>query len=394
MLSTTPVLRLSPVMFLCLALALPAHASPNQVDPRVAPEAAGAWAADNEVAVEVEPVAEPEPEPVAKPKTRPKRNAAKAQHTIVHDKPRVRPVLPSEPRSEPKVYSSSLTDFGRRLGWGVLLALAVGGLGAAGFYRRQLRRSALTIEDLQGRRRGGEANVQRLTAEVRNQEHRAVQAEDGQRRAIAANQDLLERLKAAEAEVRRLLFELSLAPVRSQMEEIALNRAVADPDADLDMEDEELPDDLSEQARLTEEAKRLKAHLAILRKAGKRSPNAVALQDVLNGEEQTVFWAALAWTKRNSLRLHPQVSMGEFLNAGGGGLKDKVFRAFNARRVDFLISDRNWKPLLVIEHQGTGHRKGNWRLHDAVKRVVLRLAGLPLTETFKGEDDDVIHAKL
>jgi hypothetical protein len=178
------------------------------------------------------------------------------------------------------------------------------------------------------------------------------------------------------------------------MEEIALNRTSADPDADLDMEDGEVPDDLSEQARLADEAKRLKAQLAILRTAARRLPSPVMLQDVLNGEERKVFRSALTWAKRNKLRLHPQASMDEFLTAGDGGLKDKVFRAFNARRVDFLICDWSSKPLLIIEHQGTGHRKGNWRLHDAVKRVVLGLAGLPLTETFKGEGDDVIHAKL
>jgi hypothetical protein len=394
MFSTTLALRLSTVVFISLALVLPAQAAQIEVDPR--PEAAvfDEEAPNDEVAAEgaVEP--EVQAVAVAKPVARPKaKRGVKPQHRPKHDKSRqIEPSLTAPPK--PKIHFPSLDNLGLWLGRGLLLILVVGALGTAGVYRWRLGGSTLAIEDLNVRRRSGEAQIQRLKEEVGSQKRRADQADDGQRRAVAANQDLAKRLAAAEAEGERLRSELSWATVRSQMLEMAQNRLAADPDVELDMEDNELPDDPSEEARLAEEAKRLKDHLATLRKAGKRKQSQVVFQDVLNGEEQDVFWSALKWTRRNKLYLHPQVSMGEFLRAKDGSLKDKLFRAFNARRVDFLVSDWNWKPVLVIEHQGSGHFQGNWRLHDAVKRLVLGLAGLPLVETFDGQEDDIIHEKL
>ena len=299
------------------------------------------------------------------------------------------------PPPEPKGHFPSLDALGLWLSWGLVLVSVVGGLGLAAFYRWRFGQSARTAEDLWRQRQGDLADVRRLKDEVAAQKWRAEQAEEGRRQAVAASQGLREHLAAAETEVERLRSELSWAPVRSQMAEIALNRLAADPYADLDIDEDELPDDRSEQERLAEEAKRLKDQLATLGKAGRRKQSQLALQKVLNGEEQDVFWSALRWAQQNKLWLHPQVSMGEFLKAKDSSLKDKLFRTFNARRVDFLISDSNWTPVLVIEHQGGGHRQGNWRLHDLVKGVVLRLAGLPLVETFEGEkDDDIIHPKL
>lgn len=120
----------------------------------------------------------------------------------------------------------------------------------------------------------------------------------------------------------------------------------------------------------------------------------VFFKAMLNEEEKEVFEQVYPWAQVNKMRLNPQVSMGEFLEARDCDHKSMVFGAFNPRRVDILVSDWRSNPLFVIEHQGSGHKKGNWRLHDAIKHRILGIAGLPLVETVKGEPDEVVHGRL
>ncbi len=86
--------------------------------------------------------------------------------------------------------------------------------------------------------------------------------------------------------------------------------------------------------------------------------------------------------------------MGEFLDTPDSARWTGVHGAFNPRRVDMLISDKKWNPLIVIEHQGSGHQQGNWRLRDAIKGEVLEIAKMPRVETVEKEPDESIHGKL
>jgi hypothetical protein len=166
--------------------------------------------------------------------------------------------------------------------------------------------------------------------------HSAAGADLRARRLDADNHDLAARAEAAEVEVRRLRFEEAIVPVKAQVAQIVYNRENVGARIETALgseEDAEASEALSREARLEEDAKRLRRVLAILRKAGKASPAPILLQDLLNGQERDIYPAALTWTERQGLRLHAQASMGEFLVAAEGGLRGWVFSAFNARRV-------------------------------------------------------------
>jgi hypothetical protein len=104
---------------------------------------------------------------------------------------------------------------------------------------------------------------------------------------------------------------------------------------------------------------------------------------VLNGEERRIAARidALLREADGRFRLLAQVSMDEFLSVRGGR-DDKARFAlrgrFSQKRVDFLIVDDAFAPVLAIEYQGSGHRAGNWKKRDATKHEILRIAGLPL----------------
>jgi cell division protein FtsL len=394
-----PKTWLSPAVAFALVIGM---ASSAEARPALAtwPPALGS---DEEVAVQDEEQAAVEEvgaDTEVAPKTTPKpkvTSKARAKAKVKRKSKPVAVVAPPTPppASKAKLWSSDASW--RWLGAAGLLVLTVSGAGAALAYRRAARRNAMAGQDQARRRANADAEVQRLTAENSRLAHSAAGADLRARRLDADNRDLAARAEAAEVEVRRLRFEEAIVPVKAQVAQIVYNRENVGARIETALgseEDAEASEALSREARLEEDAKRLRRVLAILRKAGKASPAPILLQDLLNGQERDIYPAALTWTERQGLRLHAQASMGEFLVAAEGGLRGWVFSAFNARRVDFLITDEAWKPLLVIEHQGTGHWKDNWKLNDDVKRLVLKLAGVPLVETRKGEKEHELHRKL
>jgi hypothetical protein len=104
---------------------------------------------------------------------------------------------------------------------------------------------------------------------------------------------------------------------------------------------------------------------------------------VLNGEERKIAARLDALLKESDgrFRLLAQVSMDEFLSVRGGRDEKTRFAVrgrFAQKRVDFLIVDAAFEPVVAIEYQGSGHRSGDWEKRDAAKREVLRSAGLAL----------------
>jgi len=118
------------------------------------------------------------------------------------------------------------------------------------------------------------------------------------------------------------------------------------------------------------------------------APKIVA-RTLLNKSERRLHTAlsiAMAELARGDLYLMTQVSYGEFLSSPNKG----TFVSFNSKRADFVITDRDFNPVLVIEYQGSGHWGANWisrrnaNRRDAIKRRVLRRAGMPLLEIHDG----------
>ena len=120
---------------------------------------------------------------------------------------------------------------------------------------------------------------------------------------------------------------------------------------------------------------------------------AVALRRtrLLNRLEERTFGTCLAFVKGRRLKACPQVSMGEMIRTVHDGRDaTNAFSSFNSKRVDMLICDEDWQPLIAVEHQGGGHDQGNAEGRDRVKRLALERAGIGLVETY----DDSNHATI
>ncbi|MDH2328323.1 DUF2726 domain-containing protein [Cereibacter sp. SYSU M97828] len=124
----------------------------------------------------------------------------------------------------------------------------------------------------------------------------------------------------------------------------------------------------------------LAAAFAIKRVAGRYTA-----RPVLNKSEQRLFsilTSAVATLPAPQPQLLCQVNYGEFLSSRSRA----AFFRINAKRCDFLLVDREFRPVLVIEYQGAGHY-GSGRTarrsaveRDRVKRRALASAGVPLME--------------
>ncbi len=86
----------------------------------------------------------------------------------------------------------------------------------------------------------------------------------------------------------------------------------------------------------------------------------------------------------NGYRVMAQTSLGEIIRPKQAGLSQDQQRAayasINFKRLDFAIFDRFGRLRLAIEYQGSGHYQAKTFMRDAVKREVLRKAGVPFIE--------------
>ena len=80
-------------------------------------------------------------------------------------------------------------------------------------------------------------------------------------------------------------------------------------------------------------------------------------------------------------RVMAQTSLGEIIRPKHSGLTQDQQRAayvsINSKRLDFAIFDRFGRLTIAIEYQGSGHYQAKSFMRDAVKREVLRKAGVP-----------------
>ncbi|MCY3756218.1 MAG: DUF2726 domain-containing protein [Acidobacteria bacterium] len=102
---------------------------------------------------------------------------------------------------------------------------------------------------------------------------------------------------------------------------------------------------------------------------------------------------AVALETPGGLRVMAQTSLGEVLApqpaSGSQEARDLAFRSINSKRLDFLVIDAYGMPVLAVEYQGHGHFRDTTFMRDAVKREVLRKAGIRLLEVpavFDAED--------
>lgn len=100
---------------------------------------------------------------------------------------------------------------------------------------------------------------------------------------------------------------------------------------------------------------------------------------LLNHAEREVFMRVrefLAEPRYSQFLLMAQVSLGELFNTKPFGNPDaaEAYYAYNSRRSDLVIIDRDGNPVLIIEYQGGGHFQKAYYLRDEIKRRVFQRA--------------------
>ena len=104
-------------------------------------------------------------------------------------------------------------------------------------------------------------------------------------------------------------------------------------------------------------------------------------KDFLNFRERNAFWRirSVVEDQPRGFHLFAQANLGEFVGHPGD-----YHGCINCKRVDFCIVDDRWRPVLVIEYDGDGH-KGETEeagkeaeTRDLTKEIALEEAGIPL----------------
>lgn len=107
-------------------------------------------------------------------------------------------------------------------------------------------------------------------------------------------------------------------------------------------------------------------------------------QILLNKTEVTIYWALIKLLK-NHLYVNPQVSLGEILSCEN----NLGYRAINSKRADFVLTDKAFKPVAVIEFQGRLHFQGEYKIRDAIKFNALSRAGIKYIQLFESDAEAV-----
>ncbi|NKX44283.1 DUF2726 domain-containing protein [Roseicyclus persicicus] len=110
------------------------------------------------------------------------------------------------------------------------------------------------------------------------------------------------------------------------------------------------------------------------------------LEPLLNASERRVFTSVETLIRQvgGDYRLFAQVALGEVIRVDAReadrSVRQSTFNQINAKRLDFLIVDRDWTPKVALEYHGSGHFRGDAEKRDAIKRAACRSAGLPFIE--------------
>jgi len=123
-------------------------------------------------------------------------------------------------------------------------------------------------------------------------------------------------------------------------------------------------------------------------------------QRLLNKEEYPLMQLLETATRTvdKSARVMAQTSLGEIIKTTNvGSTKQERFYAFksiNSKRLDFAVFSRTGHLVLAVEYQGSGHYNAKSFIRDAVKREVVRKAGVQYLEIPVGYNPDEISAQV
>ncbi len=109
---------------------------------------------------------------------------------------------------------------------------------------------------------------------------------------------------------------------------------------------------------------------------------------VMNRSEAKVLKHIIIWlSERREQNIYgekvlPQVPMGAFLSSES----QRSYDAIQFKRPDFLIVDKDDKPICVVEFNGPRHAEKEIQIRDRIKAEALASAGIPLVYIVSGEE--------
>ncbi|WP_439580431.1 DUF2726 domain-containing protein [Elioraea sp.] len=98
---------------------------------------------------------------------------------------------------------------------------------------------------------------------------------------------------------------------------------------------------------------------------------------LLNKAEEVAFRELDAIAKDNNLRLFAKPRLSDVLKKDGF-LPSDVFNFYTRSHVDFVVTDKNTKPLFIVEYDGPSHAESRQQERDQIKDALCKEAGLGL----------------
>ncbi|MEM1300269.1 MAG: DUF2726 domain-containing protein, partial [Pseudomonadota bacterium] len=108
------------------------------------------------------------------------------------------------------------------------------------------------------------------------------------------------------------------------------------------------------------------------------------LQPAMNVSERNIFAQLQGMVGdqlgRPDLTIHAQVAMSGVIavKAETWGKASAAMNTIARKRFDFVVIDREGNARVAIEYNGPGHKQGNAKKRDQVKRIACERAGIPL----------------
>lgn len=121
-----------------------------------------------------------------------------------------------------------------------------------------------------------------------------------------------------------------------------------------------------------------------------------AAKPIFNRSEKRLFHFLAEEVKAYSrpLFVMGQTPLREMVRTDDQFVRGGGHYALGDRRVDFTITDEQGSVLVAVEYNGGGHYQNNALERDAIKRVVLEQAGIPLLVVKQGENPAEVRKRL
>lgn len=117
-----------------------------------------------------------------------------------------------------------------------------------------------------------------------------------------------------------------------------------------------------------------------------------SVRPIMNKEAYFVFMITERFFKdlKQGHRVIPEMCMGAVLHCAD----EEGFSSINSKRLDIGVINRTGSLILAIEYNGSGHYQGNAVARDAIKKMALNKAQVPLIEIVPEDSESDIIEKI